>query len=202
MGTSKCRRGSDWAAPGQRLVLVKSESDGHWTDWDVDKPYLAEITGIPVFLTYENPIEEGEHRWQVDWNRSRASPEWGDMDTFFLSRHQFPEEVYRFRIGAMVFGYIYNRLDENTWLCQRGSDWAVPGQTLVLKKSESEGHWADFDCVNGVDETETTGIPVFRTFENPIVEGEHHWQVNWNRSRASPEWRDMEGVFMSRHQWR
>ena len=108
------------------------------------------------------------------------------------------EEITQVCIGAERYEYIYDRFDENTWICQRGSDWAAPGQRLVLRKSESEGHWTDFDCVNGVDETETTGIPVFRTFENPIVEGEHHWQVNWNRSRASPEWRDMDGVFMTR----
>ena len=34
-------------------------------------------------------------------------------------------------------------------------------------------------------EVETNGVPVFRTFENPIEKGDHIWQVSWNRSRST-----------------
>ena len=104
----------------------------------------------------------------------------------------------RLRIGSEKHGYIYDRLDENTWQCVRGSDQAADGEKLVLKKSESEGHWTAFDVTSHV-EAETSGVPVFRTSENPIEEGKHIWQANWNRSRSSPEWRDMGGGFMTTH---
>ena len=106
--------------------------------------------------------------------------------------------VTRLRIGPEKYGYVYERLDENTWQCWRGSDWAAAGENLVLKLSESEGHWTAFDVASHV-EAETSGVPVFRTSENPIEEGKHIWQANWNRSRSSPEWRDMGGGFMTTH---
>ena len=102
------------------------------------------------------------------------------------------------RIGAEKQGFIYQRLEANTWQCVKGSDRAVDGEKLVLKKSESDQHWTAFDVANYKD-ADTSGVPVFRTSEDPIEEGEHRWQVNWNRSRTSPEWRDMGGCFKTTH---
>ena len=105
-------------------------------------------------------------------------------------------EITQLCIGDETYGYIYDRLDENTWQGRRGSDWAADGEKLVLKRSESGEHWTDFDVANHVD-AETSGVPVFRTSENPIEEGNHIWQANWNRNRSSPEWRAMGGRFVT-----
>ena len=102
------------------------------------------------------------------------------------------------RIGPENSGYIYDRLDANTWQCRRGSEWAAAGHKLVLKRSESGGHWTAFDVANHVD-AETIGFPVFRTSENALEEGTHIWRANWNGNRSSPEWRDMDGGFMTTH---
>ena len=85
--TWQCVKGSDWAADGEKLVLKKSESDQHWTAFDVANYADADTIGVPVFRTSENPIEEGYHTWQANGNRSRSSPTWRDMGGAFKTTH-------------------------------------------------------------------------------------------------------------------
>ena len=87
------------------------------------------------------------------------------------------------RIGPPRHKYVYHRLNDDTWLCERGSDWAVGGEKLVLKRAH--GRWTAYDCVTPSD----GGIPVFDTEENAIAEGYHEWRTNHNRSLVAPDWR-------------
>ena len=82
-------------------------------------------------------------RFAGEWTSYSSSKESEELST--------QPAVTQLSIGAETYGYIHDRLDENTWQCQRGSDWAADGQKLVLKKSESEGHWTAFDVANHVD---------------------------------------------------
>ena len=99
----------------------------------------------------------------------------------------------RLRIGPEWYNYVYSRLDERTWLCERGSDWAYGNKKLVLK--HDGGLWTAYDCDVPSNLNDLTangaplGIPVFQTFQNPILQGWHVWRTNWNRSAWAPDWR-------------
>ena len=103
-----------------------------------------------IFQAYQDSLGE-----LVPMRRSLPSRFAGEWTSYSSSKES--EElstqpaVTQLSIGAETYGYIHDRLDENTWQCQRGSDWAADGQKLVLKKSESEGHWTAFDVANHVD---------------------------------------------------
>ena len=62
------------------------------------------------------------------------------------------------RIGLPKYDYMYTRLDADTWVCPRGSNWAGLEERLALKRTLS-GLWTAFDAVySGTAEAE--GIPV------------------------------------------
>ena len=102
------------------------------------------------------------------------------------------ETPTRLRIGPPRHNYVYHRLDDVTWLCDRPSDWGAVGEKLVLKLAH--GRWAAYDCVvpSNVDVLVggglPQGIPVFDTDDNAIAEGWHEWRTNFYPSAVAPDW--------------
>ena len=76
-----CVRKSDWGVVGEKLVL--KYVGGKWTAYDCVVPSNVDDLmengppqGIPVFETFENPIQPGSHLWRTNWNRSALAPDW------------------------------------------------------------------------------------------------------------------------------
>ena len=101
----------------------------------------------------------------------------------------------RIRIGPEKNEYIYTQ-HGNIWICQKGSKNADKGQVLVLAVSTRTLKWTAYDVAHP-DAWDTAGIPVFEYVGegNPTTAGEHKWLMSWNRSRESPDWREMRGAF-------
>ena len=82
-----CTRGSDAAAHGEFLLLVREEE--MWTAYDV-KSVDARKAGVPVWRTHGNATSAGEHTWQKNKNRFLPSAEckqadWTDTDLTFVT---------------------------------------------------------------------------------------------------------------------
>ena len=105
------------------------------------------------------------------------------------------------RIGPPRHGYVYHRLNDDTYLCERRSDWGLEGQRLVLKRAR--GRWTDYDCWAPPDADELIGskppygMPVFDTEEDASAEGWREWRINYNRSRLAPDWHATRLSFMT-----
>ena len=69
-----CEKGSEWAASGEKLFLLKAAS-GKWTAYDACVADTAS-TGVPVFDTDEDATAAGFHVWRTNYSRDAASPDW------------------------------------------------------------------------------------------------------------------------------
>jgi hypothetical protein len=97
----------------------------------------------------------------------------------------------RLRIGSERHNYVYRRLSNDLFECDRGSDWAMAGYVLFLYTCGRT--WFAADAPQGSDTIEKvllSGIVVFATDENPLQEGFHIWRTNYNYYHDMiPDWR-------------
>ena len=82
----------------------------------------------------------------------------------------------RLRIGKETHGYIYAKVVEGIYKCERGSDWKEEGQLLWLFKHEN-GSWQACDGHDGEEVTQMGGGVRFSSCENVLAEGNHDWTM-------------------------
>ena len=83
-------------------------------------------------------------------------------------------------IGPVQYGFEYNKVsieDRFVYICSRASEYAKPGEVLVITLQDD--HWVAYD---GEVSTGTVELrqPVFRSTADVITPGRHVWQINFN----------------------
>ena len=74
----KCVRGSDWAMTGYVLFLHTCGRTWFAADAPQGSDTIEKVllSGIVVFATDENPLQEGFHTWRSNYNYNQDRPDW------------------------------------------------------------------------------------------------------------------------------
>ena len=180
------------------------------------------VTGATFIKRYGNPsgsyarCRQCRFRWK--WNEQANPPCWAAyLDAQDASRASTMHAALKLlharlwqtarpaptllRIGSPKHMYVFQRLNDDTYLCKRGSDWAADGERLVLKRCHER--WTAYDCapadIDKVTEEEGPphGIAVYDTGEDVTVEGWHVYRTNYTRSPDEQHWRATGSCWMT-----
>ena len=106
-------------------------------------------------------------------------------------------------IGRVAYGFKYRKVsleDRFVYICSRASEYAKPGEVLVILFADD--HWVAY---NGDVSTGTVELrqPVFRSTAAINTPGWHAWEINDNAGpdqiiSSTSSWREMRRPFETR----
>jgi hypothetical protein len=85
------------------------------------------------------------------------------------------EPPHKFRIGPRRYAYVFIKMSEGVYKCRRGSDTCPTGHKIFLLCID--GQWVAYDGPDN-DSLPPIGHPIFTSYEDILVKGEHSWRID------------------------
>ena len=128
---------------------------------------------------HENSQDEEVEEYEVrPWFEEQVKEELEEDPTGSTGEEELEEELespHKIHIGPRKHGFVFIKMSEGIYKCGRGSHSCPTGHKLFLLCID--GQWVAYDGPDN-DSLPPIGHPIFTSYEDILVKGEHSWRID------------------------